>query len=137
MTEKDQRYARFDTDGDLENILFELEVKSMEGKNSKSENKFYKFKALDFDWKTDPYMPTLDITNKIEVLGDYFSDSESDKRVITTFRMYADYESLINGAFTGAKDYFTSLANDNSIQVDVEKCAEYASPVYKGKGMLT
>lgn len=83
-------------------------------------------------------MPSLDITDKIEVLGDYFSDSESDKRTITTFRMYADYESLVNGAFTASKDYFSALANDGgNYAVEEDKCAEYKNPSYKGKGMLS
>lgn len=82
-------------------------------------------------------MPSLDITDKIEVLGDYFSDSESDKRTITTFRMYADYESLVNGAFDATKDYFTGLANDGAYSFEEEKCAEYKNPSYLGKGMIS
>jgi len=88
---------------------------------------------MDFDWTTDPYMPTLDITDKVEVLGDYFSDKETDSRVITTFRMYADYESLVNGAFSLAKKYFVELAN-NQYKVESEKCAEFKNPSWKGKG---
>jgi len=91
---------------------------------------------MDFDWTTDPYMPTLDITDKVEVLGDYFSDKESDSRVITTFRMYADYEKLVNGAFTLAKKYFRVLAN-SQYKVESKKCAEFSNPSWKGKGMYS
>ena len=42
-------------------------------------------------------------------MGDYFSDSESENRTISTFRMYADYETLVMGAFDDAKDHFTEL----------------------------
>lgn len=108
----------------------------MKGQNSNSKNTKTQFTALDFDWTTDPYMPTLDITDKIEVLGDYFSDSETDSRVITTFRMYADYESLINGAFDDAKEYFMELGN-NQYKVESEICSEYKNPPHKGKGMYT
>jgi len=35
-TIRDERQGRFDDKGDLENILFELEVKHMKGQNSNS-----------------------------------------------------------------------------------------------------
>ena len=71
QTTVDDRKERFDSeDGDLANILFELEVKTT-GQKSKS----YQFTASDFDWESDPFLPNLDITDKIEVLGDYYSDN--------------------------------------------------------------
>lgn len=129
--------ALFATDGALENVLFEVEVKTMNGQNTNSSKKVFTFKASDFDWDSDPYMPSLDITDKIEVLGDYFSDSESDKRTITTFRMYADYESLVNAAFTNTKAFFLDLSNKGTLSFNEDKCPVYKNPSYKGKGMLS
>jgi hypothetical protein len=48
--------------------------------------------------------------------------------------MYADYESLVNGAFDDTKAYFDGYINDNVYNDDSEKCGEF---YYKGKSMLT
>jgi len=83
-------------------------------------------------------MPTLDITDKIEVLGDYFSDSETDSRVITTFKMYADYEKLVNKAFEDTKEYFNKLSSDIKYNVeDPEICSDYKDKSWYGKSKYT
>lgn len=95
-THTGERQSLFDpSSGALSNLKFEIEVKDMMGHNAHSKVKKYTFKASDFDWETDPYLPVLDITNEIQVLGDYYSTHKDDKRSITTFRMYADYETLV------------------------------------------
>jgi len=83
-------------------------------------------------------MPTLDITDKIEVLGDYFSDSETDSRVITTFKMYADYEKLVNKAFKDTKKYFNKLSSDIKYNFeDPEICSDYKDKSWYGKSKYT
>jgi hypothetical protein len=83
-------------------------------------------------------MPTLDITDKIEVLGDYFSDSETDSRVITTFKMYADYEKLVNKAFEDTKKYFNKLSSDIKYNFeDPEICSDYKDKSWYGKSKYT
>lgn len=117
--------------GVLSNIMFEVEVKHMEGQNKKSNSKKYTFRLKDFDW-SDPWLPHLDITDKIEVLGDYFSDSEKDIRTITTFRMFADYEAMVMSAFKDTTKYYNKLGNNGEYTVESETCGDYKHPTWKG-----
>lgn len=64
--------AFMDDDAPLGNVVFELEIKKMNGKNESSTLKREVFKADEFDWSI-PYKPTLDITKYINVSGDYYS----------------------------------------------------------------
>jgi len=84
--------------GPLANVLFQVEVKTLFGNNEESKSKVAYYYAEDFDWST-PYQPTLDITDMIEVLGDFYSEHSDDVRTYTTFRMLADYESIIQKAY--------------------------------------
>jgi hypothetical protein len=107
--------------------LFEVEIKTMNGRNESSTVKREVFKADDFDWST-PYRPTLDITKYINVTGDFFSQSEHDARTVTTFRMFADYETLVQGVYDSTRAYFYSFMNDaQRYKVDVETCSEYGT----------
>ena len=63
-THTSERQSLFDpSSGALSNLKFEIEVKDIMGQNAHSNVKKYAFKAADFDWETDPYLPQLDITD--------------------------------------------------------------------------
>ena len=66
-----------DIDAPLGNVMFEVEIKNINGRNESSMMKREVFTANDFDWSI-PYKPTLDITKYINVTGDFFSQSEHD-----------------------------------------------------------
>ena len=73
-----------------------------------------------------PYRPTLDITKHVNVKGDFFTESEKDERTITTFRMIADYESLVKAVYDNTLAYFQGFANQGQkYAVAVEKCGEF------------
>jgi hypothetical protein len=126
-TSRDQRLGAFMDDGaPLSNVLFEIEVKKMVGQGENSTLKKAVFAADDFDWSV-PYRPTLDITKHIDVKGDFFSESEKDERTITTFRMIADYESLVKAVYDDTLAYFRGFTNDGTkYEVAVEECGEFA-----------
>ena len=109
----------------LGNVLFEVEIKNMVGQNENSTVKKEVFSADDFDWSV-PYRPTLDITKHINIKGDFFGESEKDERTITTFRMIADYETLVKGVYDNTLAYFRGFANHGQkYDVAVEKCGEF------------
>ena len=59
-------------------------------------------------------------------MGDYYSTEKNDKRSITTFRMYADYETLVTQAYSDTQDYYNAYANAAQIySVDAEICGEF------------
>jgi len=41
---------------------------------------------------SDPLFPSLDITNYVQVLGDFLSQNSSEYRTITTFKLAINYE---------------------------------------------
>lgn len=45
-------------------------------------------------------------------MGDYFADSEDDLRTITTVRMIADYETIVEKVYSDTIDYFDAFSND-------------------------
>lgn len=96
----------------------------MKGQSIKSKVSKKTYYGQDFDFNTDPWLPSLDITKHIKVLGDYFSENESDERTITTFRMYADYETFIKDAYYDSKSYFNSQCN-KKVNCVVDTCAAY------------
>ena len=125
-TSRDQRLGTFMDDGaPLGNVLFEVEIKKMVGKGENSTLKKEVFAADDFDWSV-PYRPTLDITKHINVKGDFFAESEKDERTITTFRMIADYETLVKGVYDNTLAYFRGFTNHGEkYEVGVERCGEF------------
>jgi len=64
----------------MSNILFELEVKLLEGNGPNSTIKIEKFTADDFDWTTDMYLPSFDISDKMSLLGNYYTNNSTKKR---------------------------------------------------------
>ena len=47
---------------------------------------------INFEWRSDPYLPKLDITGHVTLLGDFFSQNDNETRMTTTVRMIVDYE---------------------------------------------
>jgi len=66
----------------------------------------------DFDWTTDMYYPTIDLTEKLSLLGNFYTSNMTEKRTIITFRMYADYETLIKKSFDETLAFFKTYTND-------------------------
>ena len=109
----------------LGNVMVEVETKYLVGFNENSTSKKEVFLLDDFNW-SEPNRPTLDITKLVKVRGDYFSDHEWHNRAITTVRLVADYESLVNGVFDDTVKYFAGFMNTHDkYKVDVEKCGEF------------
>ena len=125
-TTRNSRKGTFMDDGSpLGSVKFEVEIKKMVGLNENSTLKKAVFTADDFDW-TVPYRPTIDITKHIKVKGDFFSEDVDDDRTITTFRMFADYESLVKGVFDGTIAYFDGFRKSGGkYSVAQEKCGEF------------
>lgn len=77
MTHREIRKDRFEPEyGVLAPLEFELDIKTINGKNESSSLTKYFYTPYDFDWVSDPYLPHLDITDHVEVLGDYFGSSD-------------------------------------------------------------
>ena len=99
----------------------------MAGQNENSTVKKAVFTADDFDWSI-PYRPTLDITKHINIKGDFFADSEKEERTVTTFRMIADYETLVKSVYDGTLAYFNSFKNSGGkYSVAHDYCAEFVT----------
>lgn len=113
--------------GDLGHIMFEVEIKTMKGKNGQSKRIKQSFSANDFDWKI-PHRPTLDITRLVKVRGDFYSENENEVRTITTVRMFIQYESIVQTVFSNTIDYFSAFKNDYRQYGDVEEgeCSEFS-----------
>ena len=70
------------------------------------------------------YYPSLDITDKLSLYGNFFSDDFNERRRIVTFRMYADLELLVKDAFDNTLQYFRDYINNGIYTVKNETCAE-------------
>ena len=115
--------------GPLANVLFQVEVKTLAGNNKDTKSQVAYYYAEDFDWTT-PYQPTLDITEMIQVLGDIYSEDQDDVRTYTTFRMLADYETIIQKAYDDTmKKVNSEILNENRLfsDVEVDKCSQYTN----------
>lgn len=112
-------------DTDLKYISFEVEFKTMAGKNEKSSREKLNFSSDKFDWSI-PFRPQLDITDYIKVLGDYFSNSEDELRTITTVRMVMDYEKIVQIVYKRTVEYLEDFTNNpTKYNVEVETCGEF------------
>lgn len=139
LTHVDHRKDYYDSGNEppglLYNLFIDVETKTMRGQNKESSLTTKRYKMTDFDWDTDPYLPTLDITDHISVLGDYFADTEAVNRTITTVKLTVDYETLVYKAYKSAKKYFNKLCSGGKYDCEDEVCGEYRHPAHEGKGL--
>lgn len=74
-------------------------------------SKKFDFNIDDIDFETDVLMPRINLSDKIEVFGDYFANVNNQKAVKSTFRMYVDHEQLVKAAYGSTKLYFKKYKN--------------------------
>mmetsp|Transcript_36078 Transcript_36078/g.55393 ORF Transcript_36078/g.55393 Transcript_36078/m.55393 type:complete len:257 (+) Transcript_36078:1037-1807(+) len=89
----------------------------------------------DIDFETDPLFPRLDITKYVAMTGDYYTKAEEgENKTVTTFRMHADYETMVKTAHYYTVEYFHTLEGLVKNGQDTDSFVEETCDVYADLG---
>jgi hypothetical protein len=77
------------------------------------------------DFLTDPYLPRIDISSYIQVLGDFFSLNSSDPRSITSVKLFFDYDTMQINALEETLSYFNNYFNNSLYSAKRYVCSSF------------
>lgn len=98
----------------------------MRGNNSNSSMKIVKIPINEFDFKTDPFLPKIDISDYIYIFGDYFSLDSTEPRTITTVSLIVDYDNMQRAALNDTLLYFDNYLNNSAYSTNKYNCSSFS-----------